>query len=663
MSEWIAALSASGVPYLEHIVRDTALVAEALMVSSVFRGHARPALISGIWLLVIARLLVPWSILLHLPFESTQHAASPVAAGSATDPGMASEPSEHLAAATGPAAATPSASNSNRIAAVWLTGCLVVLALRLAAHLRFLWALRHSQQLDVARFEAVLKELYSAMRVRQDLRFVESDAVETPCVSGILWPVCVFPSGLLDDMDERTFRHIVAHELAHVKRRDVFVQWLAMVTVSLHWFNPLVWAALMRQRTDAEIAADALALGHLAADDGPEYGETLLRIAVQGRLGQHLAMPAVAGGGSQVGVRIRAITEARAHGSRSTALGTALLLVAAAAAFSQPTLQAPPAADVSLSAAGERWRVVLSAAVSVEFENLAMRDILDFYSGSFEVPLIYSTDSGPGLALIVPQLKMDDVNFAAMLEVTLRQCGLVCVPGKESLWIGTPGEVPEASFGALDEPVMATSILNPGAREQLLIALDSPAVVDLEDLELAETCAFLGESFGINILIDPRAVGTPGYPPAPDSTSGGRIVRMRQKDKSVRAILEAMLGKDGAPMPESGTPAIHLLRILPTPDGGENRALIQTPLSTQWYSVGDSFEYFTLLRIEPKSETVVVQDARISHTLELAKAAVAPKESDVSVTTIKGLDFSVEDGYVWISTPSILRKEAHWYGK
>jgi beta-lactamase regulating signal transducer with metallopeptidase domain len=103
--------------------------------------------------------------------------------------------------------------------------------------------------------------------------------VLTGLTSPVMWclwrPVLLWPAGLECRLKGEGRRAVLAHELAHLRRRDHWVRRLEMVAAVLHWWNPLFWIARKKMRTDAELACDAWAAGHA---DRRAYAEALLEV-------------------------------------------------------------------------------------------------------------------------------------------------------------------------------------------------------------------------------------------------------------------------------------------------------------------------------------------------------------------------------------------------
>lgn len=97
--------------------------------------------------------------------------------------------------------------------------------------------------------------------------------------SPVMWclgrPVLLWPAGLECRLKGEGRRAVIAHELAHLRRRDHWVRRLEMVAAVLHWWDPLFWLARHKLRADAELACDAWAAGQA---DRRAYAEALLEI-------------------------------------------------------------------------------------------------------------------------------------------------------------------------------------------------------------------------------------------------------------------------------------------------------------------------------------------------------------------------------------------------
>jgi len=100
--------------------------------------------------------------------------------------------------------------------------------------------------------------------------------VPGPFVVGVLRPAIVLPTDLQVTVAEREW--ILAHELAHVKRRDLWWSHLPVFTRVLFFFHPLVWLAHREWRLAQETACDALTV-RITSARACDYGDLLVRLA------------------------------------------------------------------------------------------------------------------------------------------------------------------------------------------------------------------------------------------------------------------------------------------------------------------------------------------------------------------------------------------------
>jgi beta-lactamase regulating signal transducer with metallopeptidase domain len=122
--------------------------------------------------------------------------------------------------------------------------------------------------------------LVSALSLRcgldANVRLVSTPEVNVPMAWGILNRWLVLPEGIESWPEDRR-RVVVLHELAHLRRRDCFVQALAQLALAVHWPNPLAWLATARMRSERERACDDAVL--VAGVRGPTYAHHLVEIA------------------------------------------------------------------------------------------------------------------------------------------------------------------------------------------------------------------------------------------------------------------------------------------------------------------------------------------------------------------------------------------------
>jgi beta-lactamase regulating signal transducer with metallopeptidase domain len=164
------------------------------------------------------------------------------------------------------------------LVAVWLAVA-VFLAARIAWRAYRLTA-RVGPKRPVTRPDVIdlLEDCKQELGVHVPMTVVQSPEIASPALFGFLRPRLLLPERLLESFDRDALRLLFLHEIAHAKRRDILVNWLATAVHVVHWWNPLVAYALARMRAEREIATDAAVLSHEPETAGRHYGETLIRL-------------------------------------------------------------------------------------------------------------------------------------------------------------------------------------------------------------------------------------------------------------------------------------------------------------------------------------------------------------------------------------------------
>lgn len=125
--------------------------------------------------------------------------------------------------------------------------------------------------------EKLKRKLATAILLRDNI--YESEFVDSPFVFGVVKPNIYLPM----HMDEGTAAHVIAHEHAHLARRDHWWKVLGYLVLALHWFNPLVWVAYILFCRDIELACDEKVVKGLDGAARADYSQALLSCAAPKR--------------------------------------------------------------------------------------------------------------------------------------------------------------------------------------------------------------------------------------------------------------------------------------------------------------------------------------------------------------------------------------------
>ena len=131
---------------------------------------------------------------------------------------------------------------------------------------------------------ALVSMIKLRLRVREAVRYKENiyicDAVKSPFILGIIKPRIYLSSAL----SEEEMDYIIAHERAHLKRKDHLWKPFGYLLLCIYWFNPLCWIAYIMLCKDIELACDEKVIKDMSFGDKKEYSRVLLSCATQRRL-------------------------------------------------------------------------------------------------------------------------------------------------------------------------------------------------------------------------------------------------------------------------------------------------------------------------------------------------------------------------------------------
>lgn len=123
----------------------------------------------------------------------------------------------------------------------------------------------------------LLHRVNTAVRLKDNI--YQSENVDSPFVLGIIKPKIYLPFRL----DGQNLSHVIAHEQAHIRRKDHWWKPLGFVLLAIHWFNPVLWLGYILLCRDIELACDEKVIQKMDNTSKADYTEALVACSVRRR--------------------------------------------------------------------------------------------------------------------------------------------------------------------------------------------------------------------------------------------------------------------------------------------------------------------------------------------------------------------------------------------
>ena len=146
------------------------------------------------------------------------------------------------------------------LAVVWVVGIIALLIYTLVSFLR------------------LKSKIGTAVLLRDNI--YQSESVVSPFVLGTIKPKIYLPF----NMSEQDMEHVIAHEQAHIRRKDHLWKPLGFLILILHCFNPMVWIGYILLCRDIELACDEKVVKELNNEQRADYSQALLTCSVNRRM-------------------------------------------------------------------------------------------------------------------------------------------------------------------------------------------------------------------------------------------------------------------------------------------------------------------------------------------------------------------------------------------
>ncbi|MCM1220021.1 MAG: M56 family metallopeptidase [Lachnospiraceae bacterium] len=123
-------------------------------------------------------------------------------------------------------------------------------------------------------------KLKKEIGVKKKVEIICSEYFNSPMTSGVLSPVLLFPQWG-DKMDLNQYEYMLRHELVHIKHHDLFIKYIGLLVMAVHWYNPFAYMIFHEISVISEMYCDSIVIDGKGEEERRKYGELILKLAVQ----------------------------------------------------------------------------------------------------------------------------------------------------------------------------------------------------------------------------------------------------------------------------------------------------------------------------------------------------------------------------------------------
>lgn len=252
------------------IFSGSAMILLVLALRLFLKKHLPRGIFPTLWCAAAVRLLLPITIPTHLSVWNLLHTPATAQANGVISDVLTPFPSLATNSITEPAA---DAAGIRPMLLVWLVCAILLAAYFVIGYACMVRRFRGTRLAPQPSIDALLDRF----RFSRDPRICMSNSHRAPLTFGVFRPTVLLPEDL--PVGDAQFQLILAHELAHIRRKDCLRKLLLTVCLCLYWWNPLVWLMVWLANRDMELACDEAVLRALGPDCKKAYALTLLDMA------------------------------------------------------------------------------------------------------------------------------------------------------------------------------------------------------------------------------------------------------------------------------------------------------------------------------------------------------------------------------------------------
>ncbi len=248
----------------------SAMILLVLALRLFLKKHLPCGIFPALWCLCALRLMLPITIPTRLSVWNLLHTPTAAQANGVISDALTPFPAF---ATNGTAESAADAAGIRPMLLVWLVCAILFAAYFVIGYACMVRRFRGTRIAPQPSIDALLDRF----RFSRDPRICVSSSRRAPLTFGVFRPTVLLPEDL--PVGDARFQLVLAHELAHIRRKDCLRKLLLTVCLCLYWWNPLVWLMVWLANRDMELACDEAVLRAMGPDCKKAYALTLLDMA------------------------------------------------------------------------------------------------------------------------------------------------------------------------------------------------------------------------------------------------------------------------------------------------------------------------------------------------------------------------------------------------
>ncbi|OUA52242.1 M56 family metallopeptidase [Bacillus thuringiensis] len=161
---------------------------------------------------------------------------------------------------------------------VWLAGVIVLAVITFLTNRRLYSYIKKQPDITDEQVATVFNRCKQSMKMKKAVSLRLAGKIASPTVFSFFRPKVLLSKKHMKVLNKQQLQYVFYHELAHIKRNDVAVNWIMYSLILLNWFNPILWYAYFCMREDQELACDAYALTFIDKEEQIAYGHTIITL-------------------------------------------------------------------------------------------------------------------------------------------------------------------------------------------------------------------------------------------------------------------------------------------------------------------------------------------------------------------------------------------------